>query len=948
MATQKKVLMINGAERMFICDPEQDTLADVIRSLGLTGTKIGCGTGQCGACSVILNGEVVRSCVKKISTVKDYSCVVTIEGLGTAENLHPLQLAWMVHGGVQCGFCTPGFIVSAKALLDVNQNPTRDDVREWFKKNRNACRCTGYKQLVSAVMDAAKVLRGEMTMGELAWKLPEDGRIYNTNIPRPAALAKVLGACDFGDDIAVKGRDFLYLAPVMPDSSHANILSVDYSEAEKAPGVVKVVTAADVKGINRITFPLGHPRAKTDGFERPILVDKKVFRRGDVVALVAADTPRHAREAAKLVKLELETLPEYLEALDAMAEDAIEIHPGVPNVFFKTPLMKGADTREVLPKSAHVVEGSFYSARQPHLPVEPDVAQAYMDGDVLTIHLKTHGLHMAAGLIAAGVGVPFENIRMIQNPTGGSFGYSLSPGMAAMVSVATMATGRPVSLTMTYAEHQQFTGKRAASYANGRLACDENGRLTAAELDIAYDKGCYSELAVGLAEAGLRFFAFPYYVPNMLGVGSTTFSNQPFSTAYRGYGSPQTMTSSESLMDMLAEAAGMDPFEFRYINVFRPGDTANAGHKFSVYPMEGIFGKLRPKYLALKEDAAKKSTAEVKYGVGVACGAYQVGSEADHSEVALELNPDGTVTNFNCWEDIGQGGDIGSLVHTHEALRPLGLKPEQIRLVMNDTALCPPTGLAAGSRSHFYAGNATIDAAEKLMDAMRKPDGTFRTYDDMVAEGIPTKYLGIYDTPAELNLSGLSPNTGQGNPTIEYSYAVYAAEVAVEVKTGKVQVVAMHGVADVGVVGNYLAVDGQAYGGMEHVIGFALSEDYSDYKKHNSMAGAGFPYIDMIPDGDNFTVEYQQTARPHGPQSSGGASECFQSGGHMSVINAIYNATGARIYTLPATPAKVKESIEAVAAGKPLVQEKYYFGEDFYDAIDYMKANPVEGSSSVI
>lgn len=942
MATQKKVLMINGTERMFICDSERDTLADVIRSLGLTGTKIGCGTGQCGACSVILNGEVVRSCVRKISSVKDYSCVVTIEGLGTAENLHPLQLAWMVHGGVQCGFCTPGFIVSAKALLDVNQNPTREDVREWFRKNRNACRCTGYKQLVSAVMDAAKVLRGEMTMEELAWKLPEDERIYNTHYPRPAALAKVLGTCDYGDDIAVKGRDFLYLAPVMPDSSHANILSVDYSEAEKAPGVFKVVTAADVKGINRITFPLGHPRAKTDGFERPILIDKKVFRRGDVVALIAADTPRHARDAAKLVKIELDPMPEYLEALDAMAEDAVEIHPGVPNIFIKMPLVKGEDTRSVIPNSAHVVEGSFYSTRQPHLPIEPDVAQAYIgEGDTLTIHLKTHGLHMAAGLIAAGVGVPFEKIRMIQNPTGGSFGYSLSPGMAALVSVATLATGRPVSMTLSYAEHQQFTGKRAASYTNGKLACDENGKLTAAEVDIAYDKGCYSELATGLAQAGLRFFGFPYTIPNMLGVGSTTFSNQPFSTAYRGYGSPQAMTSSESLMDMLAEKAGIDPFEFRYINVFRPGDTANAGHTFSVYPMEGIFDKLRPKYQALKEHAEKSSTDNLKYGVGVACGAYQVGGADDHAEVALELNPDGSVTNFNTWEDVGQGGDIGALVHTHEALRPLGLKPEQIKLVMNDTGLCPPTGLAAGSRSHFYAGNAILDAAEKLMDAMKKQDGTFRTYDEMVADGIPTKYLGVYDTPAELKVVELDPNTGEGNPTIEYSYAAYAAEVAVDVNTGKVQVVAMHGVADVGVVGNYLAVDGQAYGGMEHVIGFALSEDYSDYKKHNSLAGAGFPYINTIPDGDNFTVEYQQTERPNGPQFSGGASECFQSGGHMSVINAIYNATGARMYTLPATPDKVKTAIDAVNAGTPLVQEKYYFGEDFYEAIDYMMANPV-------
>ncbi len=942
MATMRKTLKINGAERSFLCDPERDSLADVLRRLGLTGTKIGCGTGQCGACNVILDGELVRSCVRKMKTVAESSCVVTIEGLGTAEHLHPLQLAWMVHGGVQCGFCTPGFIVSAKALLDQNDNPSREDIREWFRKHRNACRCTGYKMLVDAVLDAAKVMRGECTMEDIAWKMPADQKIYGTRIPRPSALSKVLGTCDYGNDVAQKAEDIYFLAPVMPDCSHANLLSVDFSEAEKAPGVHRIITSADVKGINRITFPLGHPRAKTDGFERPILADKKIFRRGDIIALVAADTEKHAREAAKLVKVELEHLPEYLEALDAMAEDALEIHPGVPNVFFRIPLLKGEDTREVVPQAAHVVEGSFYTTRQPHLPIEPDVAQGYVDADgILTLQMKSHALHMTIALIAAGVGLPMDKIRIIENPAGASFGYAFSPGMAALVGVAALALDKPVSLAFTYAEHQHYTGKRAASYSNARLACDEKGKLLAGEIDIMYDKGSYSELAADLCYAGLRFFAFPYTLPNVMALSSATFSNQAFSTAYRGFGSPQTMTASEALMDMLAEKTGIDPFEFRYQNVFRPGDTANAGHILSVYPMEGIFDKLRPKYQALKAHAEAASTAEKKYGVGVACGAYQVGMTIDHSEVALELNPDGSVTNFNSWEEIGQGGDVGALVHTHEALRPLGLAPEQIRFVMNDTGLCPPTGVAAASRSHFYAGNATLDAAEKLMDAMRKPDGSFRSYDEMVAEGIPTKYTGVYDTPAELKLSPLDPNTGQGNPTIEHSYAAYAAEVEVDVATGQVKVVAMHGVADVGVIGNYLAVDGQAYGGMEHVIGYALSEDYSDHKKHASLAGAGFPYIDVIPDGENFTVEYNETPRPNGPQFSGGASECFQSGGHMSIINAIGNATGARIYTLPATPDKVKAAMDAANAGTPLVQEKYFFGEDFYDAIDFIKENPV-------
>ena len=211
---KKMTLNINGADKMIVCDPE-DSLADCLRLLGLTGTKVGCDKGQCGVCSVLLDGNVVRACTRKMKKVPEFSRVVTIEGIGTPANLHPLQLAWIVHGGVQCGFCTPGFIVSAKGLLDTNPSPTRQDVRAWFQKHRNACRCTGYKQLVDAVMAAAKVLRGEMTMEELSFKIPADGRIYQSNVPKPAAVAKVTGTCDYGADLNLKlPKDALHIAMV--------------------------------------------------------------------------------------------------------------------------------------------------------------------------------------------------------------------------------------------------------------------------------------------------------------------------------------------------------------------------------------------------------------------------------------------------------------------------------------------------------------------------------------------------------------------------------------------------------------------------------------------------------------------------------------------------------------------------------------------------------------
>ena len=947
MATQKKALIINGVERMFFCDPEHDSLADVIRRLGLTGTKIGCNVGQCGACSVILNGKLVRSCVRKIKNVDDYSQVFTIEGMGVADNLHPLQLSFMVHGALQCGFCTPGFIVSAKALLDSNPNPTRSEVREWFRKNRNACRCTGYKQIVDAVMDAARVLRGEKSMEELAWQLKDDN-YYNAHLPRPSALGKVLGACEYGDDLAAKAPDdMLYLAVVMAGVSHANIKGIDCSEAEKAPGVVKVITYKDVTGPNNIINPIGMPRSLADGNEREILASTKVYQYGDIVALVAADSHHHAREAAKLVKVNIEELPAYMNALESLADDALEIHPGIPNLFVHQPLMKGEDPREIIEKAPYVAEGSFSTQVQSHLTIEPEVGQAYVDSDgVLTVHCQTHTIYIFRDVVAASLGLPKEKVRIVANVSGGSFGYAFCPHFPALLGAATLALGgRPVTLTFSYEEHMRYTGKRIPIFINARMAADENGKLIAGDFDAVYDKGAYSESSI-IVRVPCRFFGWPYAIPNVRGLTKGVFSNHTFGTAYRGFGSPQAMTASESLMDILAEKIGMDPLEIRYLNCFREGDTTNVGSTLDVHPVPGLIEKLRPKYEALIERAKRESTPLKKRGVGVAIGSYVVGGPNDHAEVMLELNPDGSITNYNTWEDIGQGGDIGILVHTLEALKPLKIKPDQVKNVGNDSSLCPNSGIAAGSRSHFMVGNAIKDAAEKLLNAMRKPDGTFRTYDEMVAEEIPTKYLGIFHQGTKT--VQIDVNDGHGDPSVDYSYAAYATEVEVDVTTGKTKVIAMHCIADVGVVGNYLAVDGQAFGGMEHSIGYALSENYADPKKHASLASAGFPYIDMIPDDDDFTVEYQQTERPLGPYGSGGASEAFQSGGYVSIINAIYNAVGVRIQSMPATPEKVKAALEAKEKGIELSQEKFYLGPDMYETLDEIKANPIVTTGTVI
>lgn len=941
MALKKYWLNINGANRMVVCDPEKDTLSTVLRRQGLTGVKVGCNAGQCGACSVLVEGEVIRSCVRKMKSVKEYSKIITIEGIGTPSNLHPLQVAWNTYGAVQCGFCTPGFIVSAKALLDQNPSPSREDVRSWFQKHRNICRCTGYRPIVDAVMAAAKVIRGECTIEDISFAFPADGKLYGQPVPRrESGVARVTGLANYGDDIRLQmPEDTLELAPVISDVAHAKLLEVDFSHALKLPGVAGVVTAKDIKGTNRIAIAVGHPRSQAPGIERPIICDDKIFKYGDIIAVVAADTQEHARAAAKAVKVHYEQLPEYMDQLEAMLPDSVEIHEGIPNVFLKWPLHKGEDTRKIIQESVHTVEGSFYSTREPHLPIEPDVVQAYMGEDeVLTIQYKSQFVYALGWMAAEGLGYPSEKIRVIENETGGSFGYSVSPVTPALAAACTLALGKPVNMTLTYAEHQHITGKRTPSNTNIRLAADGNGKLQAMEYHISYEHGAYSEFTQSLLTKAHYFMGFPYSIPNVMGIAQAAYSNLGYGTTYRAFAAVQALTASEAIIDMMAEKLGMDPFDFRYANIARPGDLNTNGVPYNEYPFEEMMDMLRPKYKAAKERAEARSTSQKLCGVGMAMGGYVIGDPVDNAKVALELLPDGTFVNYNTWQDVGQHAEASALLHTYEALRPMGVPYDKIRTEMNDTALAPNTGISGGSRMHYHAGNATIDAANKLMAAMKKADGTYRSYDEMIADEIPTKYEGTTSTPQGITCE-LDANTSQGRAFNEVIYNIFMAEVTVDTATGKTKVDRLTCVGDVGVIGNLLGVEGQAYGGMSHSVGFALKEDYSDVRKHATMVGAGILECEEMP--DDIELIWHESYRKEGPHGSAGASENFQSSGHVAVLNAINDAAGVRIYELPATPQKVRAALEAKAAGKELKPEKYYLGGDLYDELDELAKSNV-------
>jgi aldehyde oxidoreductase len=904
---QKKPLVINGVPKTLVVDPES-TLGDVLRKqLLFTGTKVSCNDGHCGACSVIVDGKLTLSCVTKMKRIPEGANIVTVEGIGTPENLHPIQMAFILHGADQCGFCIPGMIVSTKALLDRNPNPTREEVRAWLTQHHNACRCTGYKPIVDAIMDAAQVLRGEKPKSELEFKLPADGKIWGSKYPRPTGVAKVTGTLDYGQDLGLKmPPGTLQLALVQAKVSHANILSIDTSEAEKMPGVFKVVTHKDVKGKNRITGLITFPTNKGDGWDRPILCDTKIRQYGDAIAIVCADTIEQAKAAAGKVKVELEALPAHMSAPEAMADDAIEIHPGTPNVYFEQKIAKGPDTKSIMAQAAYTVEDNFYLQRQPHLTIESDIGFAYFDEEGrLTIHSKSIGLYLHHAMIAPGLGIEPEKLRLVQNPAGGTFGYKFSPTMEALVGAACMATNRPVYLEYDYQQFIAYTGKRSPFWMDLKFGADKDGKLLAMESDFSVDHGPYSEFGDLLTLRGVQYMGAGYNIPSIRGIGRTVATNHAWGSAFRAYGSPQSFLASESLMDELAEKMGTDPLELRYKNVYRPGDTTPNGQEPDAYSFPEMLDKLRPLYKAAKAKAKAESTPERKKGVGIAIGIYGSGLDgADSAEAWVDLTKEG-VTVYTTWQDHGQGADMGVVGTAHQALLPLELEPSQIKLCLNDTALAPNGGPSGGSRSQVVVGNAIKNGCENLLAAMRRPDGTFRTYDEMVKDGLPLRAVGKWTAA----IGQACDANGQGRPFAVYMYGVFMAEVGVDIGTGKATVEGFTAIADVGKINNKLVVDGQMYGGIAQGIGLALTEDYEDIHKHTTMLACGLPYARDIP--DKFDLYYVETPREYGPFGAAGVGEIPLTASHVAVINAIKDATGVRITHLPALPEKILAGIKA-------------------------------------
>ncbi len=686
---------VNGVLHQAVVDPGL-TLLELLRDeLHLTGTKQSCDkAGQCGACTVIVDGKAVRSCLLKAAKL-DGADIITVEGLGTPDNPHLIQEAFVLAGAIQCGFCTPGMIMSTKALLDQYNNPSTEEIKKALR--HNLCRCTGYVKIIEAVKLAGRFLRGEIKPEDV--RPDPNGPKIGVSHPRPTAPDLACGTAKYTADIIIPGA--LELAAVRSPHPHALIKNIDYSEAEKIPGVVGVMTAKDIKGTNRLLMTID---------DRPVLCEDKVRFIGDPVAAVVAETRKQALEAARAVKVEYELLPVLDSPQKALAEGAVQVHDKWPNFCYSKPLVRG-DAKEAFNESAAVIESRFTTQINHQAPLETEASAAYLEGEgedaqlviigrSIDIHYHLHMLQEALG---------WENMRYEEAQTGGQFGIKLEITSEDLAGAAALHFKQPVRYIPSLSESMQMTPKRHPYDMQVKLGADEEGRLSAFEIDILVDNGAYYSIGDDCIRRSLLMLTSAYHIPNIQAIGRLVYTNNPWGSAARGAGPPKSNFAVECAVNMLADKVGIDPLQFRLQNSLQPGQLSSTGIKVEQWPFPELCEAIRPHFERACREAREHQNGVVKRGVGLAAAAFGIGDPADEALVALEIDPDGGVTVYAGCADPGEGNDS---MLTQLAADGLNLPLEKVRLQTRNTDLTPATGFAAGSRMTYMGGGALLDAID--------------------------------------------------------------------------------------------------------------------------------------------------------------------------------------------------------------------------------------------
>jgi CO/xanthine dehydrogenase Mo-binding subunit/aerobic-type carbon monoxide dehydrogenase small subunit (CoxS/CutS family) len=906
-------------------------LLDILRNeCGLKGTKEGCSIGECGACSVIMDGKIINSCITYAVLAHDKS-ILTIEGLGN-DGLDPVQQKFIDEGACQCGFCIPGTVMAGRALLNEKSHPTKEEIREGI--SGNICRCTGYNKMISAVEKASEFARESRSSGP-ALHTEDDTMVVGTPLKRVDALEKVTGRAKYITDYGFYG--LLYGKILTTAHPHALIKRVDASRAQKIPGVHAVLTAKDVPGQNQIgaTVP-----------DQPLLVEEKARMAADRIAIIAADTKEIAERAAAEIEVEYELLEGIYSPLDAMKLGAPKIHEKGNILDFR---VAGRGNIELgFSESDLMVENVYTTNYQEHLYLESQGVIATVEDDMsVEIRGSIQCPFYAQKFVAQVMGVPLSKVRVIQATTGGGFGgkedYPSEP--AACAALLAWKTKRPVAVFYDREEDIKWSSKRHPAIVRYRSGATRDGILKAAEVETILDAGGYAGLSFVVAERANVSCVGPYKLENAKVNTYTVYTNNLFTGPFRGFGAPQVTVAHEGQMDALAKELGIDPIDFRLKNVLRVGDTTFYDQPLSesVGAEKTLIAARERSHWDIKRKAYREFNQQnfpIKKGIGVSsiiygCCLAAGGQHLEGSASHVIIHQDASIEVAIGGTEMGQGTlTMGSML----AAQTLGMPIERIHLGLVDTHLIADSGPTVASRTTVMSGNAIMDACAKVkanllafaapyFNTDRREIDIQRDYLVDVRTGkklmdVPSLVRAAYSSKLNLSESGwYAPKPrvwdrekGQGDAYVIYCYATQIAGVQVDTRTGRVKVTHMTAAHDVGKAINPQMIEGQIEGGIAQGIGLAITENL--IVREGKVLNPQFtdyivPTSEDMPPVDIVLIEEPYSKGPYGAKGIGEPALIPTA---AAVVNAINFATDMKFTSIPLTPERILLELEK--AGK--------------------------------
>ncbi|WP_412025910.1 molybdopterin-dependent oxidoreductase [Burkholderia cepacia] len=899
---------LNGTRLRLPADQSQ-RLVDYLRAdLRQFGTKEGCRQGDCGSCTVIVDGDARYACLIPVGQVAGRR-VVTVEGLADGTRCGSrLQQTFLAHQAVQCGFCTPGMLTAAAAAIDDGRVTDRASARAAI--DGVLCRCTGYQKIVDAVTEA-----GCGATARLCTLAPSDGPSVGVPLTRLDGPEKVDGSQRFGaDDYPA---DSLFLRAVRCPHHRARFAFGDLDAFVAAhPGVHRVLTRADVPGMNLhgVTTPYA---------DQPVLPETETRHHLEAVALVVGERDAIAALDLSRFPVTWEPLKPVLAIADAVRDDSPQLHADRPGNVLIEGLVRRGDAERAMQGAPYVVSATFESSFVEHAYLEPEAGWARRVGDTIEIHSSTQAPHPHRGDLARILAVPPEQVRVVATAVGGGFGGKLDMTVQPLLAIAAWRLDRPVAMVLSREESMATSTKRHPGRMTSSMAADADGRLCAVTFDGDFNTGAFASWGTAVANRVPVHAGGPYVIPHYTAHSRAIHTHVTPAGAFRGFGVPQTTMSQEQLVDELALKAGIDPLEFRALNALRPGDLLPTGQVLDgSVGLVACLDALRPAWREAQARVAAlngASPGHLRHGVGLAAFFYGCGNTAlpNPSTVRFGVRPDGTIVLHQGAVDAGQGSNT---VIPQIAADALGVPVDRLRIVGPDTALTPDCGRTSASRQTMVTGRAAFLAGTTLRHRLlvlagAAPDA--RISSDTRGLAIDGAALDLRALPVDAHgyvvaaEESFDPPTtsldaaGQGIAYAAYAFGAQIAEVVVDCDSGRVRVRKVVAAHDVGRMVNPTLLEGQIEGAVAQGVGMALMEKYHP-GQYNNLHDYMIPTVHDMPEVQSIFVEAPTAVGPYGAKGIGEPALVPTA---AAILNAIHDAIGVRIREAPASPDVVRRAL---------------------------------------